>query len=174
MSKQCAFYITNLNRQCKNKVKIQNELYCWCHRKKDFPKKKAPEKKIKKIKKIKKVFEVKECCICLESLSLTDKPFDCGHIVHMDCQIKSGKDSCPICRTKIKIPKKRLKEFNKYKKEFQEHINPVPPLDFFQEEIPPIELFLFDYIINGENNIVNNQNFLRQLNDQINQLENRH
>lgn len=42
-----------------------------------------------------------ECIICLESLTTTDRPLDCGHWIHTSCVALSGKDVCPVCRQQV-------------------------------------------------------------------------
>jgi len=42
-----------------------------------------------------------ECVVCLEKLSLGDVLQPCGHKIHIECIILSGKKECPLCRGKI-------------------------------------------------------------------------
>lgn len=64
--------------------------------------------------------EVEDCCVCMDPLSYKDV-LSCGHHVHMECIIKSGKDLCPLCRESIKMTdsqrKKMEKTRNKFKKD---------------------------------------------------------
>jgi hypothetical protein len=43
-----------------------------------------------------------ECPVCFEGLGRS-KPLSCGHWVHRNCILQSGKKECPICRAKLKI-----------------------------------------------------------------------
>jgi len=51
-----------------------------------------------------------ECPVCFESLGRS-RPLSCGHWVHRDCVLQSGKKECPICRSQVTIrgAVKRLK-----------------------------------------------------------------
>lgn len=48
-----------------------------------------------------------DCCICLDPL--TDKvtmQLECNHIIHTTCGLSwilSGKNSCPLCRSKVQV-----------------------------------------------------------------------
>lgn len=62
------------------------------------------------------IIEVEDCPVCLDPY-YSIKTLECSHKVHMKCIIESGNNSCPLCRRKIKIPKKFGKKFEKKKKE---------------------------------------------------------
>lgn len=47
--------------------------------------------------------ETGECCVCVESI---DKPLVCGHYVHKECVILSGKDACPVCRQPVPLSRR--------------------------------------------------------------------
>ena len=61
------------------------------------------------------------CHVCYET---NPSVLVCGHSVHVDCIIKSGKDTCPICRQKVSLEQEQLEEMNtyhqKYAREFEE------------------------------------------------------
>lgn len=41
-----------------------------------------------------------DCPVCYEKVDITDT-LDCGHVVHKNCIIRSGKAQCPICRVDL-------------------------------------------------------------------------
>lgn len=63
--------------------------YCWQHRPKNTPKKFVASKP-------------DDCPICCYPLN-TNEPLECGHWVHHNCILKSGKKECPFCRSKLNI-----------------------------------------------------------------------
>jgi hypothetical protein len=57
-----------------------------------------------------------DCCICYERLCVKDLPLSCGHVVHMDCQISSGQDRCPLCRATLRLSKSVMNKISKCKR----------------------------------------------------------
>ncbi len=49
-----------------------------------------------------------ECCVCCDPIN--KKLALCGHYIHIECVIKSGKEICPLCRQRVRMTKaeKRL------------------------------------------------------------------
>lgn len=115
---------TKQGKRCTYKVK---GTYCRYHQPKDVsppapvkeppppakevvpPKKKEAKEAKKKLKEkvkeaVKKFVSDKEdCAVCIDPV---DKPLFCGHWVHMNCVVRSGKDECPVCRGKIPMNEK--------------------------------------------------------------------
>jgi hypothetical protein len=57
-----------------------------------------------------------ECCVCLEKLKNEKYPLrDCGHWIHHNCVILTGKDECPCCRGKVKLTKEQQTSLNEVK-----------------------------------------------------------
>lgn len=111
--KTCHYTLSKLNRQCRNKSKSGTD-FCWRH-----VKKKEEEKREEDI----------ECCICLEEFQKKDKLKkckQCQHRFHINCIVNWGKAECPMCRTKLSIPKKYRKKLEKKGQELREYINPPP------------------------------------------------
>lgn len=50
-----------------------------------------------------------DCIICCESLSNEKKSLDCGHWIHRECVIRSGKPECPVCRSPVTLGQKATK-----------------------------------------------------------------
>ena len=42
------------------------------------------------------------CCICLESVKVKEKPYNCNHCVHIKCA-KQWNKNCPLCKSDFKI-----------------------------------------------------------------------
>jgi hypothetical protein len=61
------------------------------------------------IKQNKNVYDTDDCSICLDKL-VNKLIMPCGHQFHTDCILDWFKknNTCPICRVKLKIIKKKL------------------------------------------------------------------
>lgn len=95
MTNQCLGK-TKQGRQCKNKVLLGQ--YCFRHKERIVAK--EPEKK-----EIAKRFiaeKPEDCPICCFDLHMNE-PLECGHWVHHECILKSGKKECPFCRKTLNI-----------------------------------------------------------------------
>ena len=53
-----------------------------------------------------------ECPVCTENINSS---LNCGHFVHKECIIKSGKNECPICRKDVLCDKSDIKKCFKHK-----------------------------------------------------------
>jgi hypothetical protein len=83
---------------------------------------------IKKYKQEKPV----ECAVCCESLLDEKHPLlNCGHWIHHSCILKSAKDECPLCRTKVKFTDQEKKELKKKTRESR--------IELYEEEKREIE-----------------------------------
>ena len=50
------------------------------------------------------LFKEDYCCVCLEEFEQDFTPLnECGHYIHLECIINSGKNECPLCRKTIKV-----------------------------------------------------------------------
>ncbi len=57
-----------------------------------------------------------ECCVCLEDLKDEKYPLrECGHWIHHNCVIMTGKEECPCCRAKVTLNKEQQKALNDIK-----------------------------------------------------------
>lgn len=83
-------------KDCKKK-RIDNGYYCHIH-KKDFC---SPFEK------------PDDCFICTELLGDKDNLLSCGHWMHRSCFIKTNKETCPVCRKKVKLTKKEKENIHK-------------------------------------------------------------
>ncbi len=50
-----------------------------------------------------------ECPICYESLQNETQPLSCGHWLHRKCFLKTKKNTCPICRSIVKMSSKEYR-----------------------------------------------------------------
>lgn len=61
-----------------------------------------------------------ECPVCLESLKEEKYPLlECGHWVHHDCVVNSGKAECPCCRASVKLNKTQRSALKKIHDKFK-------------------------------------------------------
>ncbi len=88
---------------CKNiQLKIGSKSFCKKHNKKF------------------KFDKPSECPICIESLNNEKYPLiNCGHWIHHNCVIESGKQECPICRASVKLTREQKKEICKKSKQIK-------------------------------------------------------
>lgn len=87
---------TNRGSDCKNK-RLKNEYYCHKHKKDFCSRLEKPE----------------ECFICTDALGDKDNLLSCGHWMHRSCFLKTNKDTCPICRKKVKLSKEERKNITR-------------------------------------------------------------
>lgn len=52
------------------------------------------------------------CPVCIEKFENKIKPLSCGHFIHKNCVIRSGKTNCPLCKKEVKLT---IEEFIKIK-----------------------------------------------------------
>ena len=90
--------------------------------KKEIKEEKKVDEKIKKVVKKVKEEEKKssssvssssdkpdDCIVCCEKIRQR-APLSCGHWIHTDCVVKSGKPNCPVCTKKVKLSESNLKK----------------------------------------------------------------
>lgn len=54
-------------------------------------------------------FKEENCSVCLEEFPENFTPLqECGHYIHIKCIVNSGKDECPLCRTKVTLNAKDM------------------------------------------------------------------
>lgn len=100
----CQYFIQKLKRFCKSKS-ILNSSLCYRHSK-ITPLSEKPD----------------ECIVCLETLDDKDH-LQCGHYIHRECIIKTGKNKCPMCRANVKLDKKEAKECEKYELKYRRELD---------------------------------------------------
>ena len=44
------------------------------------------------------------CCICLDKVKNNSNPYVCKHLIHIECA-NQWKNSCPLCKSNLKIEK---------------------------------------------------------------------
>lgn len=93
----CRYWLNKHKRYCKNK-RYRNLDTCKLHQNKN-------------------VFDKPEnCVVCYEKLTINDPPLNCGHWVHIDCILMSGKSQCPLCRQSVSINNRQLVQLEHYRK----------------------------------------------------------
>ncbi len=54
-----------------------------------------------------------DCVICTESVK---QPISCGHWLHFECIMKTGKKECPLCMMTLKLTQEEQQQFKKHNK----------------------------------------------------------
>jgi hypothetical protein len=99
-----------------------NSVYCRFHKNQDpssVPLR-VPKISVRKAPiKIPVVEELQQeiCCVCTDPINTKLTP--CGHSVHIDCVIKSGKQLCPLCRQKVRMTKEQRRQTGEYNEKYQ-------------------------------------------------------
>lgn len=65
----------------------------------------------------KHLIEKQDCAICMDGE--LNVPLSCGHWIHVDCVIKSGKKECPICKDALKFTKQQEIIYRRSKEEIK-------------------------------------------------------
>ena len=95
------------------------------------------------------VYEKEDCAVCTDSVNI---PLSCGHWIHNQCVIQSGKANCPICRSQINLTKeeyeKTMEYDRKYKQQFLEE-DEEELLQIYNNDIPMI-LQIISEALTGE------------------------
>jgi len=87
-----------------------------------------------------KNYEKNECPVCFEEI-VSNVPLSCGHWIHKNCVIRSGKPQCPICRSQItNLTNKEIEKTRMYFKKYQE--------ERMQEDEDELYLILIEEIVN--------------------------
>jgi hypothetical protein len=60
--------------------------------------------------------EEKECFVCVLPI---ESPLPCGHFVHTECIIRSGKAQCPFCKKKIYLSKQQKSKTRYFLKKYE-------------------------------------------------------
>lgn len=91
----------------KNKVEIEKVEKKVEKKVKRIPRNKIINKqeKVKYVKEIKEKIEIHECPICLEDIMEKLIITNCGHKYHMGCLGNIRSLDCPMCRTRLHLPK---------------------------------------------------------------------
>jgi hypothetical protein len=61
--------------------------------------------------------EKEDCAVCMDGELKC--PLSCGHWIHVECVIKSGKKECPMCKSQLKFTKEQEKAYKLHKKELR-------------------------------------------------------
>ena len=104
----CAYYIKQKKRCCKLNV-FPNYNYCTRHIHEQSP--------------LQIIDRPDECPVCMDHLERDEKPLTCGHWVHKECIIKSGKGQCPICRFELYLTLKERHECTNYRQQYNNSSN---------------------------------------------------
>lgn len=122
-----------------------------------------------------------ECPICCEQMN-EKKPKSCGHWIHNECIINSGKQECPLCRKKIILTQqavKKLKEIatrhhkEKIEEETEELMNEYddePDFIIINSPIDDIIMDIIDENVAGAEVDTNNIDLEALLNNILNDI----
>lgn len=112
--KTCRHFIPAKNRHCKLKAS-DGCMFCVRHIKEQPPRHVLDRPD--------------ECPVCMESSDTIPHPFPCGHWVHAECIVMSGKPQCPVCRSKVPLCARDRRECNQYRKRYahRRYNEPPPP-----------------------------------------------
>lgn len=115
---QCCQYIPKLGRKCLHMVS-GGYRKCYQHRKPRYPR-------------------PKECPVCTYRFAGYYVPLHpCQHWVCPECIVHSGKDKCPLCRAKIKVPVKDICMFNFYARSHEDHdVEEITSSEISEQESP--------------------------------------
>lgn len=72
-----------------------------------------------------------ECFICYEEIKDDNEYLSCGHWMHRSCFAKTNKDTCPICRNKVKLKKEERKNIRKIKRQEQNEETQLTMFQFY-------------------------------------------
>lgn len=116
--------ITRTGNNCKRKAKEGG--YCFQH-----------QQELKFIQE-----KPDECLICCDALS-EDTPLPCGHWIHLNCIIRSGKAECPVCRSPVVLNERDTKSLQEIRIQRREE-----EIQEEQEEIirDQLEAQIYQYI----------------------------
>jgi len=62
--------------------------------------------------------EPETCCVCLDPINT--KLAKCGHDIHIECVIKSGKPICPLCRGDVRMTAKERRLTDEYAQKYRQ------------------------------------------------------
>lgn len=102
-NQKCTFYIKKQKRCCKLNI---------------FPRYKYCTRHISEQQPLQIVDKPEECPVCIETFDEDDSPLTCGHWVHKECIIKSGKGQCPVCRFDLYLSTKEKQECAVYRQRY--------------------------------------------------------
>lgn len=106
---QCTYYLKRFKRFCKFST-FPNYNFCCRH--------------IKHQKPLQALDKPEECQVCTEEFNDKDTPLACGHWIHKECVIKSGKSICPMCRFQLNLTKEEKRECLKNKNRLASVVQP--------------------------------------------------
>jgi hypothetical protein len=80
-----------------------------------------------------------DCVICTESVK---QPISCGHWMHFECIMKTGKKECPLCMMTLKLTKEEQQQFKKHNKNKRMEIRGENIIERYRIESERFRLFL--------------------------------
>lgn len=98
-SNRCSHFLNKQKRYCKKTI-FPNYNFCNTHNHHEKP--------------LIELEKPEECTICLDEFEINEKPLKCGHWVHRQCIVKSGKNQCPICRFTVYLKPEEIKKCKEY------------------------------------------------------------
>lgn len=113
-----------------------------------------------------RLIEKEDCAICMEQI---DKcPLSCGHWIHIDCVIQSGKKECPICKSDVRFTKEQSQSYRQRQRELKEAsetrletLNEDGSAYFMSNDL----ILYIDRVTNGRNTRISRQMLIQILLD---------
>lgn len=107
---KCTHYLKRFKRYCKLSTQ-PNYNYCSRHMKHQKP--------------LQILDKPDECQVCIEKFTDKDTPLTCGHWIHRECVVKSGKNLCPLCRFQLNLTKKEKQECTSNRNRMTNYNHPI-------------------------------------------------
>lgn len=112
-------------KPCKNPLRLGNQM-CNFHIKYLIKKnqlKPEPQVVLQSVQHEHK-FKEEYCAVCTDKFETNFTPLNpCGHYIHNECVVNSGKEECPICRSKVILSEEDKKKTNEVNKNFKRENN---------------------------------------------------
>lgn len=99
---QCEHVLPRKQRRCKNMRSAFSDRFCTRH-----------------LGMGKAYGQPDDCPVCMEALA-TEAALSCGHFVHRECIVRSGKNTCPICRKKVYLCPRDRRACHEQDRQFRE------------------------------------------------------
>ena len=115
---------------------------------------KSNEKVVKgelKKEKAKTKFEKPDVCIvCVESVKKMKTPLDCGHWIHLECVVASGKQECPLCKKKVEIDEKDMEKCKKNGRKLKKYLKDKELREVYEEDMDDLKKLGYFTCSDGE------------------------
>lgn len=96
-----------------------------------------------------------DCHVCCDSI---DEPLSCGHWIHIDCVVKTGRPNCPLCKRVVSMSCEnavKMEQIKNTKKRQQEEMERRELLNTYPNQDPRINLLNIVRDFPQNENIIN-------------------